>query len=40
MPKTDPRVDAYIKKAPPFAQPILTHSARWCTAPFPTSKRP
>lgn len=25
MPKTDPRVDAYIKKAQPFAQPILTH---------------
>jgi hypothetical protein len=25
MPKTDPRVDAYIKKAPAFAQPILTH---------------
>jgi hypothetical protein len=22
--KTDPRVDAYIAKAPPFAQPILT----------------
>ena len=25
MPKKDPRVDAYIKKSPPFAQPILTH---------------
>jgi len=25
MPKKDPRVDAYIKKAQPFAQPILTH---------------
>ena len=25
MPKTDKRVDAYIKKAQPFAQPILTH---------------
>src|SRR5436190_15855030 len=25
MPKKDPRVDAYIKKAPPFAQPILAH---------------
>ena len=25
MPKTDPRVDAYIKKAQPFARPILTH---------------
>ena len=24
MPKTDPRVDAYIAKAAPFAQPILT----------------
>jgi uncharacterized protein YdeI (YjbR/CyaY-like superfamily) len=25
MPKTDPRVDAYIAKAPEFAKPILTH---------------
>ena len=25
MPQTDPRVDAYIAKAAPFAQPILTH---------------
>ena len=25
MPKRDPRVDAYIRKSPPFAQPILTH---------------
>jgi uncharacterized protein YdeI (YjbR/CyaY-like superfamily) len=25
MPKLDPRVDAYIKKAQPFARPILTH---------------
>jgi len=25
MAKTDPRVDAYIKKAPPFARPILAH---------------
>ena len=25
MPKLDPRVDAYIAKAQPFAQPILTH---------------
>lgn len=25
MSKTDPRVDAYIAKARPFAQPILTH---------------
>lgn len=25
MPATDPRVDAYIDKAAPFAQPILTH---------------
>ena len=25
MPKKDPRVDAYIKKAQPFARPILTH---------------
>jgi uncharacterized protein YdeI (YjbR/CyaY-like superfamily) len=25
MPKTDPRVDAYIRKAQPFARPILIH---------------
>jgi len=25
MPTTDPRIDAYIAKAAPFAQPILTH---------------
>src|SRR5262245_7522523 len=25
MPKTDPRVDAYIRNAAPFARPILTH---------------
>ena len=25
MPKIDPRIDAYIKKAKPFAQPILNH---------------
>ena len=25
MPKKDPRVDAYIRKSAPFAQPILTH---------------
>src|SRR5689334_12746847 len=25
MPKKDPRVDAYIKKAQPFARPILEH---------------
>lgn len=25
MPRTDPRVDAYIKKAAPFARPVLTH---------------
>jgi uncharacterized protein YdeI (YjbR/CyaY-like superfamily) len=25
MPKTDPRIDAYIRKAQPFARPILTH---------------
>ena len=24
-PKTDPRIDAYIAKAAPFAQPVLTH---------------
>ena len=25
MPKRDPRIDAYIRNAPPFARPILTH---------------
>src|SRR4051812_2394634 len=25
MPTTDPRIDAYIAKAKPFAQPILEH---------------
>ena len=25
MGQKDPRVDAYIAKAPPFAQPILSH---------------
>ncbi|HEU4820634.1 MAG TPA: YdeI/OmpD-associated family protein [Qipengyuania sp.] len=25
MPSTDPRIDAYIAKSAPFAQPILTH---------------
>ncbi len=25
MPKTDPRVDAYIAKAQPFAQPVMIH---------------
>jgi hypothetical protein len=25
MPTTDPRIDAYIRKAAPFAQPILSH---------------
>lgn len=25
MPTTDPRIDAYVAKAAPFAQPILTH---------------
>lgn len=25
MPNTDPRIDAYIDEAAPFAQPILTH---------------
>ncbi|MBV9241985.1 MAG: DUF1801 domain-containing protein, partial [Acidobacteria bacterium] len=25
MPKTDPRVDAYIEKAADFAKPILVH---------------
>lgn len=25
MPTPNPRVDAYIKKAQPFARPILTH---------------
>jgi uncharacterized protein YdeI (YjbR/CyaY-like superfamily) len=25
MPKHDPRIDAYIRKSPPFARPILAH---------------
>ena len=25
MPTTDPRIDAYIQRAAPFAQPVLTH---------------
>ena len=25
MPTTDPRIDAYITNAAPFARPILTH---------------
>lgn len=25
MPRTDPRIDAYIDQAAPFAQPILNH---------------
>lgn len=25
MPKTDPRVEGYIQRAPPFARPLLTH---------------
>ena len=30
---TDPRIDAYIAKAAPFAQPILKHlRARWLRA--------
>jgi uncharacterized protein YdeI (YjbR/CyaY-like superfamily) len=28
MPKKDPRVDEYIKKAAPFARPVLTHVRR------------
>jgi uncharacterized protein YdeI (YjbR/CyaY-like superfamily) len=35
MPKTDKRVDAYIKKAQPFAQPILTHIRRAVHAAVP-----
>jgi uncharacterized protein YdeI (YjbR/CyaY-like superfamily) len=35
MPKTDKRVDAYIKKAQPFAQPILTHIRRVVHAAVP-----
>ena len=40
MPKTDPRVDAYIKKAQPFAQPILTHLRKVVHRAVPKSKRP
>ena len=39
MGKKDPRVDAYIRKAAPFAQPILTACATRCTRPVPTSRR-
>jgi uncharacterized protein YdeI (YjbR/CyaY-like superfamily) len=35
MPKLDPRVDAYIKKAAPFAQPILTHLRKLVHAAVP-----
>ena len=35
MPKKDPRVDAYIKKAQPFAQPILTHIRKVVLAAVP-----
>jgi uncharacterized protein YdeI (YjbR/CyaY-like superfamily) len=35
MPTTDKRVDAYIKKAQPFAQPILTHIRRVVHAAVP-----
>ncbi|MEO8069806.1 MAG: YdeI/OmpD-associated family protein [Acidobacteriota bacterium] len=28
MPRKDPRIDAYIRRAAPFAQPILTHLRR------------
>jgi hypothetical protein len=33
--QTDPRVDAYIKKAPAFAQPILTHLRKLVHAAVP-----
>ena len=35
MAATDPRVDAYIKKAPPFAQPILQHIRKMVHAAAP-----
>ena len=35
MPKTDPRVDAYIRKSPPFAQPILRHLRKLVHAAVP-----
>jgi hypothetical protein len=35
MGKRDPRVDAYIAKAPEFAKPILRTSVTSCTTPAP-----
>lgn len=36
MAKKDPRVDAYIKRAQPFAQPILKHLRKIVHAGFPS----
>ncbi len=36
MPKTDPRVDAYVAEAPAFAQPILAHLRRLVHRACPT----
>ena len=35
----DPRIDAYIAKAQPFARPILEHVRERVHAAFPTSKK-
>ena len=40
MAETDPRIDAYIEDAADFAKPILRTSARSCTRPVPTWRRP
>jgi len=38
MPKTDPRVDAYIANAEPFAQPVLNHLRRIVHAACPNAE--
>lgn len=35
MPITNPRVDAYVKKAEPFAQPILKHIRKFVHKAYP-----
>jgi len=39
MAKKDPRIDAYIAKAPEFARPILKHLRAIVREAVPTSKR-
>ena len=38
MPLTDPRVDAYIAKSPPFAQPILAEVRKQVHAAYPAAE--